>query len=97
MFSLQLRCRQTKFGWYLSTISQAVKLCVGLFLPDSFQHRFAQARFKVFRHNIEMFIAICHSTVRAGDLQGTDTITRLSLSMVTSPQSPLPFRPAISL
>src|SRR5215472_12419986 len=31
------------------------------------------------------------------DFQGIDTITRLSLSMVASPQSPLPFRPVRSL
>ena len=33
----------------------------------------------------------------AGDFQGIDTTTRLSLSMVAFPQSPLPFRPARSL
>jgi hypothetical protein len=31
------------------------------------------------------------------DFQGIDTTTRLSLGLVASPQSPLPFRPARSL
>jgi hypothetical protein len=37
------------------------------------------------------------SALRAGIFKAIDTTTRLSLSMVASPQSLLPFRPARSL